>query len=68
MTTEDNSIFGDTFPPGMPAPFSRDVEIGRLQWQVGILTKRLNELTDRLMEIERQQVAATPTGQRRNGG
>jgi hypothetical protein len=66
----NNPIIADALPHAEPSPMSRDEEIARLQWTVGILIKRYNEMLDRLMAIERQQVAAmmaTPVDGRRRG-
>lgn len=65
MTNPNNPIIADAHTPvDTPSPFSRDEEIARLQWTVGILVKRYNELADRMAELERQQVAAVMAGRR----
>lgn len=65
MTNPINPIIADRqTPPDTPSPFSRDQEIERLQWAVGILTKRQNELLDRMAALEKQQVAVLMAGRR----
>jgi hypothetical protein len=57
MSTKDNPVIADRFPPlDTPSPLSRDEEIKRLQTTVAFLVRRIHTLTERQQSLENQQV------------